>query len=321
LETEPLVNGQATLSTIQLSFGAQSLKAYYGGDSNDSPSTSAVLSQSVNAVPGYGFGATTTYIADAHSQGLAVADFNGDGKPDLAVGGEPIGSFSVLLGNGDGTFQPPVNVPAPGSGALVVGDFNGDGKADIAYANSGGSTIASGEFNGDGHTDLVVTNRVAENLSVFIGNGDGTFQGAVNYPAGDFPYFVAVGDFNGDGKADLADGDADRIELHPRYVLSHCCVQRQRNRPAQHFSRGSPDGFDRELVDHDDLVTESVKLRQTSDLHGYCFAFCRHRDRDFLSRLHGGGDSSFERRSRILHHLNIAGGHALTDGHLQRRCE
>ena len=89
-------------------------------------------------------------------------------------------TVSVLLGNGDGTFQAHVEYPTgrwPES--VVVGDFRGDGKLDLVVSNSGDN-----------------------NLSVLLGNGDGTFQPAVNYSVG--PGSVAVGDFNRDGKLDLA---------------------------------------------------------------------------------------------------------------------
>jgi len=91
-------------------------------------------------------------------------------------------SVGVLLGNGDGTFQPAVNFGVGSSPASVaVGDFNGDGKADLAVANYG-----------------------SNNVSVLLGKGDGTFQPAVNLSVGLNPLSVAVGDFNGDGRTDLA---------------------------------------------------------------------------------------------------------------------
>ena len=160
---------------------------------------------------------------------MAVGDFNGDGKPDLAVTNAN-SSISVLLGNGDGTFQAAVNYGVgSGSSSVAVGDFNGDGKLDLAVANgnssisvllgngdgtfqaavnygvgSGSSSVAVGDFNGDGKLDLAVANWNGSTISVLLGNGDGTFQAAVNYSVGSNPRTVAVGDFNGDGKPDLA---------------------------------------------------------------------------------------------------------------------
>jgi FG-GAP-like repeat/FG-GAP repeat len=114
---------------------------------------------------------------------VAVADFNGDGRLDLAVANENSSSISVLLGTGDGTFQAAVNYP--------LGPFTQP------------TAIASGDFNGDGKLDLVVANRSGASVIVLIGNGDGTFQAPVSYPAGAGPWSVAVGDFNTDGKLDL----------------------------------------------------------------------------------------------------------------------
>jgi len=129
-------------------------------------------------------------VYSAGYRATVVADFNGDGKLDLvAVGsltGLPSGTVSVLLGYGDGAFQPPVNYNVPGSGRFVaVGDFNRDGKPDLAVVN--GTSPSAGA-----------------NVAILLGNGDGTFQPAVTYPAGSDPVWVAVGDFNGDGKPDLA---------------------------------------------------------------------------------------------------------------------
>ena len=161
---------------------------------------------------------------------VAVGDFNGDGKPDLAVANSGSDRVSVLLGKGDGTFQPAVNY---GAGAdpwsVVAGDFNHDGKADLAVANInsrnvsvllgkgdgtfesavnyrtgiGPRSVATGDFNGDGKPDLVAANSDSGNVSVLLGKGDGTFQPAVNYGAAAYPFSVAVGDFNSDGKPDL----------------------------------------------------------------------------------------------------------------------
>jgi uncharacterized protein (DUF2141 family) len=178
------------------------------------------------------------YTAGPGVFSVAVADFNGDGKLDLAVVTVGTG-LSVLLGNGNGTFQPPVSYPAgPVPVSLTVGDFNADGKLDLAVANIpsgntgpsvvsvlvgngdgtfqpsveypsgsgtyiGSSSVTLGDFNGDGKLDLAVANQGSSNrVSILLGNGDGTFQSAVDYPGGSA--VMATGDFNGDGRLDLA---------------------------------------------------------------------------------------------------------------------
>ncbi|HZR27543.1 MAG TPA: FG-GAP-like repeat-containing protein, partial [Terriglobales bacterium] len=117
---------------------------------------------------------------------VAVGDFNGDGKPDVAVAnfGSNISfgdGVSVFLGNADGTFQAAVDYGSgTGPMAITAHDFNGDGKLDLAIANYSDNTV-----------------------SVLLGKGDGTFQTAINYNVGLHPSSVAVGDFNKDGKPDL----------------------------------------------------------------------------------------------------------------------
>src|SRR6266568_1526731 len=172
---------------------------------------------------------------------IAEGDFNGDGKLDLAVTDYSNNNVSVLLGNGDGTFQAPRTFPVGIHPAQVaVGDFNGDGKPDLVVSNFddntlsvllgngdgtfraaqtfGGvgpkpQTVAVGDFNGDGKPDLVAPNYGSNSISVLLGNGDGTFQAAQNYLVDSAPVFVAVGDLNGDGKPDLAVADLHTFNI------------------------------------------------------------------------------------------------------------
>ena len=182
------------------------------------------------------------------TQGLAVGDFNGDGKPDLALvtsGGflqlQPT-TVAILLGNGDGTFRKGTVYSTTGTNSqtVVVGDFNGDGKLDLAVPNFGGiflpadisvllgngdgtfqaatsvplggrypcTWLAVGDFNKDGKLDLAATSGSANNqVDVLLGNGDGTFQTPVPYAAGTGSSWIAAADFNGDGKLDLVTTD------------------------------------------------------------------------------------------------------------------
>jgi hypothetical protein len=182
--------------------------------------------------------ASQTYPTGGDPGAVATGDFNGDGQPDMVTANASDGTVSVLLGNGDGTFQTQKTF-AVGTRprGVAVGDFNGDGKLDLAVTNANDNTvsvllgngdgtfqpqtpyavgsspgaIAVGDFNGDGRPDIVVGNyglgccNDNGSLSVLIGNGDGTFR-PQQVMSAFYPGTVAVGDFNGDGKLDLAVG-------------------------------------------------------------------------------------------------------------------
>ena len=174
---------------------------------------------------------------------LVVADFNGDHKLDLAVGIGSGAAVSILLGNGDGTFQKYVDLPLPvvrisEPVSLAAADFNHDGKSDLAIFCLGDSTldvalgngdgtfavqnsysssptsspaIAVGDFNADGNPDLAIT---GEGLAaILFGNGDGSFQSGVSYGTAPAPSSLAIADFNGDGKLDLAVGGVGAVSI------------------------------------------------------------------------------------------------------------
>jgi|SRR5271156_1194727 len=150
--------------------------AIASGDFNgDGISDIAVTNSSDNVSILLGTGGGTyapqvTYPTGPGPLAIVTADFNGDGNLDLAVANENCtpnprgppdcssGTVSILLGNGDGTFQPHVDYPVFGQ-SIVAADFNGDGKLDLAVASGGGVTV-------------------------LLGNGNGTFQAGVIYDTG-----------------------------------------------------------------------------------------------------------------------------------------
>jgi hypothetical protein len=175
------------------------------------------------------------YATGASPFSVAVGDFNGDGKLDLAATNSADNTVSVLWGKGDGTFQAHVDyATAARPTSVVVGDFNGDGKLDLAIATSTSNAVSVllgtgngtfqphvdyatqvnpqwlvvADFNGDGKLDLATANYGPDywsgTVSVFLGNGDGTFQPQNAYAAGINPFGIMAGDFNRDGKPDLA---------------------------------------------------------------------------------------------------------------------
>ena len=209
-------------------------------------------------LPGNGdgtFGAGTRFTTTAGVGGgltfgfeVAVGDFNADGKLDIVaaqfshnnffIGG---GGLSVLLGNGDFTFQGDVTYADRSSPrAMTVGDFNQDGRLDIASANINNGyeasglvsillgnadgtfqtavdyptvganprSITAGDLNADGILDLVVVNQTND-TAILLGNANGTFQPALNYfTPSSGSAAGAIGDLNGDGRADVVAGNS-----------------------------------------------------------------------------------------------------------------
>jgi len=171
------------------------------------------------------------YAVGVEPYTVASGDFNEDDDLDLAVANFGGDDFSVLLGNGDGSFGPAVDYPAGDAPhGIALADFDGDDHMDIAIPNresddvsvllgaGDGSFsshavlptgekpygIATGDFNDDDDPDLVVCSRYDDNVHVYLGDGQGGFATSVTYECGEEPYAVGVGDFNEDQVPDLA---------------------------------------------------------------------------------------------------------------------
>jgi hypothetical protein len=184
-------------------------------------------------------------LGGSFSQSIAIADVNGDGKPDLlATVSLPFnGGVAILLGNGDGTFQSPIHtlLGPMDPRSIAVADINHDGRLDVVVAGSdsnvspsrgtvtillgngngtfqpplatydsgvtpGGwaNSVVVADLNGDAESDLAVANYPDSTTGVFLGNGDGSFQPVALHDSGaPFAWFDAVADVNGDFKPDL----------------------------------------------------------------------------------------------------------------------
>jgi hypothetical protein len=205
--------------------------------------TAAISDGTVSVGLGDGHGGFGVALQSAVGTGpgnmssMAVADLNNDGNLDVVVINQSSAVLSVLLGNGDGSFRPPVNTAILAEPqAVAAADFNADGHMDLVYTSGGvnggwGSVevllgdgqggfaarhqyqvhtqnpggLAVADLNTDGRPDVVTVNP--STISVLLGNGDGTLRydwSASNFTAGpDLGPTVAVGDFTGDGIPDL----------------------------------------------------------------------------------------------------------------------
>jgi hypothetical protein len=222
---------------------------------------------------------------------LALGDLNADGRVDV-IAGEPQ-SLTVLLSNGDGTFQrqPDVRMPLFNTACIVTADVNGDGLLDVAaVASQGGGadlisvflgngdgtfqqapTVAASvsggspavaDFNHDGLPDIVVANSTENTVTTLIGNGDGTFTTAGSFPAGVAPYHVVAGDFDRDGNLDVV-VTSEQSGSSVMVLLGNGDGTFQA--PAMVSVGGSVSGLVVGDLDGDGILDLAVSTRNTSD--------------------------------------------------------
>jgi hypothetical protein len=176
------------------------------------------------------FSQPTSFDAGTNPSDLVTADLTGSNVTDVITSDFSSASIAVLIGNGNGTFQPPVTYPVGNSPeSLAVGDFNHDGIPDIVTANDGDNTIsvligkgdgtfapavsysvgirpqaiAVADLNGDGFPDIVTADEGSNEVSVLLNEGNGNFAPAVSYQAGIAPVAIALGDLANNGHTDI----------------------------------------------------------------------------------------------------------------------
>ncbi len=183
---------------------------------------------------------------------LAIADFNNNGRLDIAVTNQSSGTVSILRGSGTGVFRRPQSYPAgPSPTAIDVSDFNADGAPDIVVVNSSTTTISvlinngdgtfaapvshnlgtkalavtTGDFNNDGNNDFIASGHnltcpnwcepINSRVTLFLGHGDGTFSNGWTFTALSSPGAITVADFDFDNKLDLVSIDTHADDKYP----------------------------------------------------------------------------------------------------------
>ena len=206
------------------------------------PDVSVFLNTTAPGATSPSLSLTSLALTGGGVRSVAIADINGDGKPDLAVAYAGINKVAILLnqtpvGATTAVFTPSTGLTTGNTPfAVALGDLNGDGKPDIAFVNdfddtasvflntttaggtpsfSNSQTLTTGnrpqsvtitDINGDGRPDLAVVNHYDQTsgVSVFLNTGSGGFSARQDFATGFFPDMVSTGDLNNDGKADLA---------------------------------------------------------------------------------------------------------------------
>jgi hypothetical protein len=258
-------NAAVTFTQFEIASGDTTSSGIVSGDFNHDGILDLVTinTSSLSFYKGLGHDQYAAPVNQPIAQNLGqvfAADFNGDGKLDLAIAGTPYqtsGVVTILLGNGDGTFTQGTNLTVSGNAAsIALADFNGDHKPDIVVSDGvsnmtwvflgngdgtftlsdsayyGGNTVVAGDFNADGLQDVVFASQ--DDVGLFLGNGQGGFSNLIMAPLSNV-YSLAVGDFYNDRiqtlaalvVIDLGAGSNDAYIYSLRYANNELYVENQ----------------------------------------------------------------------------------------------